>query len=121
MMNLSGEAVRLVQNFYKISANDTAVVYDELDLDISTLRTGEGGTSAGHNGIKSLARHTENAFWRIRIGIGPKEPKEMDTADFVLQKLSKTQQELLPSIKKEVTSLLNDWLAGSSKPDTRKV
>lgn len=121
MMNLSGEAVQLVQNFYKISANDTAVVYDELDLDHGTIRTGQGGTSAGHNGIKSLAKHTENSFWRIRIGIGPKEPEEIDTADFVLQKFSKSQLELLPTIKKEVTSLLSDWLAGSSKPDTRKV
>lgn len=121
MMNLSGVSVQLVQNFYKISPLDIVVVYDELDLELGTLRTGKGGTSAGHNGIKSLAKHVENTFWRIRVGIGPKEPKEMDTADFVLQKFSKSQQEKLPAIKKEVINLLNDWLSGSAKADTRKV
>lgn len=121
MMNLSGEAIQAVQSFYKISDASTAIVYDELDLDYGTVRTGAGGSSAGHNGIKSLISHTENSSWRIRIGIGPKDPKQMDTADYVLQKFSKDQQEKLPKIKKEVINLLNDWLSDQSQPDTRKV
>ena len=120
-MNLSGEAIQLVQNFYKISSADTAVVYDELDLALGTIRTGEGGSSAGHNGIKSVSKHLENKYWRIRAGIGPKAPKEMDTADFVLQKFSQDQQAKLSDIKKEVVNLINDWLSGSQKADTRKV
>ena len=121
MMNLSGEAVQLVQNFYKISDADICVIYDELDLSLGTIRTGQGGSTAGHNGIKSLKQHSEDKFWRIRVGVGPKSPKEMDTADFVLQKFSKFQQEKLPAIKKEVINLLSDWLAGSGSADTRKI
>jgi peptidyl-tRNA hydrolase, PTH1 family len=121
MMNLSGEAVQAVQKFYKIPATSTVVIYDELDLELGTIRSGSSGQSAGHNGIKSLMQHTENNFWRIRVGIGPKSPEQMDTADFVLQHFSKDQLTALKSIKKEALSLLNEWVAGSAKPDTRKV
>jgi PTH1 family peptidyl-tRNA hydrolase len=121
MMNLSGEAIQAVQNFYKIGDEGTCIVYDELDLEFGTIRTGQGGSSAGHNGIKSLMTHTENKGWRIRVGIGPKSPEQMDTADFVLQKFSKVQLETLPKIKKEVINLLNDWLSGQAKADTRKI
>jgi len=121
MMNLSGKAIQAVQNFYKIDDASTCIVYDELDLDLGTIRTGQGGSSAGHNGIKSLINHTENKAWRIRIGIGPKTPEQMDTADFVLQKFKKDQLEKLPKIKKEAINLLSDWLAGSATADTRKV
>ena len=121
MMNLSGEAIQAVQNFYKIGDESTCIVYDELDLDLGTIRTGQGGSSAGHNGIKSLISHTENKGWRVRAGIGPKLPEQMDTADFVLQKFSKDQQAKLLKIKKEAINLLNDWLSGQAKADTRKV
>ncbi len=117
-MNLSGEAIQLVQNFYKISDKNTVIVYDELDLDLGTLRTGRGGQSAGHNGIKSLIKHTHNEFWRIRLGIGPKKPAEIDSADFVLQKFSKTEASKLPAIATEAENLLSDYLASSGDPDT---
>lgn len=120
MMNLSGEAIQAVQNFYKIDDGSTCIVYDELDLEFGSIRTGQGGSSAGHNGIKSLISHTENKAWRIRVGIGPKIPEQMDTADFVLQNFSKEQLEKLPKIKKEALNLLSDWLAGSAMADTRK-
>jgi PTH1 family peptidyl-tRNA hydrolase len=121
MMNLSGEAILAVQNFYKIDDASTCIMYDELDLTLGIIRTGQGGSSAGHNGIKSLINHTENKGWRLRIGIGPKNPEQMDTADFVLQKFTKEQQEKLLKIKKEAMNLLNDWLSGQAKADTRKV
>lgn len=120
-MNLSGEAMRAVQHFYKISSSSTCVLYDELDLDFGTIRTQSKGTSAGHNGINSLLEHTDNSFWRIRLGIGPKNPPQIDTADFVLQKFSKDQIEKLPAIQKEVASLLEEWISGNATPDTRKI
>lgn len=120
-MNDSGQAIALVQNFYKIADSHTCVIYDELALDFGTLRTARGGSDAGHNGIKSLTSHTENNFWRIRIGIGPKSPAQIDTADFVLQAFSKEQVSKLPSIKKEAMSLVHEWLSGSAKPETRKI
>ena len=121
MMNLSGEAVQAVQRFYKISDRNTCVVYDEIDIDFGSVRTGTAGQSAGHNGIKSLILHTENAFWRIRVGIGPKAHAQMDSADHVLQSFSADQNKLLPQLKKEVQNIVGEWLSGSAKPDTRKI
>ena len=120
MMNLSGEAIQAVQRFYKISPKSTCVIYDELDIDFGTVRTQEKGGSAGHNGINSILEHVENTFWRVRVGIGPKTPEQMDTADYVLQKFSKEQLDKLSIIKKEALSLLDEWIGGNAKPDTRK-
>lgn len=121
MMNLSGDAVQAVQKFYKISAKNTCIVYDELDIELGSVRTAGSGGSAGHNGIKSVLEHIENTFWRIRVGIGPKSPEQMETADFVLQKFNSEQLDKLAQIKKEVTGLIEECLSGNAKPDTRKV
>jgi PTH1 family peptidyl-tRNA hydrolase len=120
-MNLSGEAVHAVQHFYKITSKDTCVLHDDLDIEFGTIRTREGGSDAGNNGVKSLKKHIRDEFWRIRLGIGPKEPAEIDTADFVLQKFSKSQLAQLGSIHSEAHSLLNDWLSGAHQPDTRTI
>ncbi len=69
MMNLSGEAVRLVKNFYKIEQNNIVVFHDELDLKIGKIKFKFGGGSAGHNGIKNIDKHIGNEYYRIRMGI----------------------------------------------------
>ncbi|MDO8265828.1 MAG: aminoacyl-tRNA hydrolase [Candidatus Saccharibacteria bacterium] len=112
MMNLSGESVQKIMQFYKISETDTLVVHDELDIDFGTIRTRVGGGSAGHNGIKSLITHAGAEFGRIRVGIGPKEPSKIDSADFVLQDFSDQQHEKLPKILKEVCALIDERTAG---------
>ena len=72
MMNLSGESVRLVKNFYKIRKENIFVFHDELDLDIGKIKFKFGGSSAGHNGIKNIDKHIGNEYYRIRIGINNK-------------------------------------------------
>ena len=121
LMNLSGEALSAVQNFYKIDDVDTLVVYDELDVNFGTIRTRSGGGSAGHNGIKSLLQHTNDDVGRIRIGIGPKEPEQMDTADFVLQDFSKEQQTSLDKVLREVCVLIDERTTGPLTDQTIKV
>ncbi len=121
MMNLSGEATQLTQNFYKIDAKDTLVVYDELDVPFGTLRTRSGGGSAGHNGIKSILQHAGKDFGRIRIGIGPKTHEQMDSADFVLQDFSKEQQDKLEKIYPEVCALIDERTTGPLTDQTVKV
>lgn len=121
LMNLSGEAISAVQNFYKIDDTDTLVVYDELDVPFGTIRTRSGGGSAGHNGIKSLLQHTEGEVSRIRIGIGPKEPEQMDTADFVLQDFSEDQQKNLDKILREACVLIDERTTGPLTEQTIKV
>lgn len=121
MMNKSGEAVQKVQQFYKVYNDDTLVLYDELDISFGTVRTRSGGSSAGHNGIKSLINQLGDDFGRIRIGIGPKEPTQMETADFVLQDFSKEQQGSLEKILREVSALIDERTVGPLSDQTINV
>ncbi len=119
-MNNSGEAVQAVQQFYKIPNKQIVIVYDELDLPYGQIRTREGGSSAGHNGIKSLLQHVEGDIQRIRIGIKNEVPKT-DSAAFVLKKFSKDETKHLPTLLKEVESILVEYVySGQLAPETRK-
>jgi PTH1 family peptidyl-tRNA hydrolase len=119
-MNLSGEAVQAVSHFYKIHPDDTIVIHDELDIDFGLIRTRKGGGAAGHNGIKSVSQHIGEDYGRVRIGIGPKTPEQMDSADFVLQKFSAAEQESMPALSREVIAILTEIIYGNELPnDTR--
>ncbi len=120
-MNESGRAVQKIQQFYKISNQDTLVVYDELDVDFGTIRTRVGGGAAGHNGIKSLIANCGEEFALIRIGIGPKTPSQIDSADFVLQNFSKDQLETLPKILRNACALIDETTAGPLTEQTLKI
>ena len=109
-MNLSGEAVQAVMNFYKISPNNLAVIHDELDVTFGQIRLRSGGGSAGHNGIKSVTQHVGEDYDRIRIGIGPKLPEQIDSADFVLQKFNAEQQSQLVNLQKEMGAILTEFI-----------
>ena len=112
-MNNSGEAVQAIAQFYKVGVENIVVVHDELDVDFGQIRVRSGGSSAGHNGIKSIAQHIHESFGRVRVGIGPKEPEQMDSADFVLQKFSTEQEKELPQMTREVVALLSEYAYGS--------
>ncbi|AVQ27675.1 aminoacyl-tRNA hydrolase [Fusobacterium ulcerans] len=90
-MNLSGNSIAAVINFYKIDAkNDMIVIYDDMDLPVGKLRVKEKGSSGGHNGIKSIISHLGDEFLRIKCGIGKSKD---DTIDFVLGQFDKSEQE----------------------------
>ncbi len=113
-MNLSGEAVQAIFHFYKLSLDQVIVVYDELDVDFGQLRMRVGGSSAGHNGIKSLTQQLGSPeYGRVRVGIGPKTPSRIDSADFVLQKFSAVEQESLPKLTRELNALLSEYAYGA--------
>jgi PTH1 family peptidyl-tRNA hydrolase len=119
-MNSSGEAVRAVLDYYKLTLKNLVVVHDELDVNFGQIRTRIGGSSAGNNGIKSVTQHVSDNYGRIRIGIGPKTPEQMDSADFVLGKFSQEEQKNLPLLKREVQSILIEFIyRGELYPDTR--
>ena len=109
-MNLSGEAVSLVMSFYKLQLAHIAVVHDELDIDFGYIRTRLGGSAAGHNGIKSITDHIGEDYARIRIGIGPKRPAQIDSADFVLQPFNDTEKRQLDNLKQEVTAIISEFV-----------
>ena len=113
-MNNSGEAVQAVAAYYKIPPQDIVVVHDELDIKFGQIRTRQGGASAGHNGIKSITQHLGENTGRIRIGIGPKKPAQMDSSDFVLAKFTEKEQKQLPNLYRETTAILTEYLYGTS-------
>lgn len=96
-MNLSGESVVAVANYYKILPEDIIVIYDDINLDVGRLRIREKGSAGGHNGIKNIIAHLgTDAFPRIRVGVGMKPPK-MDLADYVLSRFTKEEQMMVKS------------------------
>jgi peptidyl-tRNA hydrolase, PTH1 family len=92
-MNNSGQAVRLIADFYKISAEDVWIVHDEIDLPLGTLKIRFGGASAGHRGVECVMNDLgTDKFWRFRMGIGEKkelnDSRKKDVDDFVLGNFS---------------------------------
>ena len=105
-MNSSGQAVRALMDYYKLSPESITIIYDEIDLPFGEIRVKVGGGGRDHNGIKSVITHIGEEFKRIRIGVGPKTPVEMDLADFVLQDFSKSEAKKLPEIIKAAIKAL---------------
>jgi len=95
-MNLSGEAVRAVMDYYKIGVEDIIIIYDDIALDAGKIRLRASGSDGGHNGIKSIIKHIgTDKFNRIKVGIGPQiGPSE----HYVLQNFSKEQMEILKEV-----------------------
>ena len=102
-MNLRGESVREVMDFYKIDPEeDMIIMYDDISLDPGNIRIRKKGSAGGHNGIKSIIAHAgTQTFMRIKIGVGEK-PSGWDLADYVLGHFSKEDQvklnEAMPDI-----------------------
>jgi PTH1 family peptidyl-tRNA hydrolase len=115
-MNLSGEAVQAVSRFYKIEVSQMIVVHDELDIDFGQIRTRVGGSDAGHNGVKSLIQHLGPDFGRVRVGVGPKTPEQMDSADFVLGKFSADEQAQMKNLLQESTAILTEFIHSQTLP-----
>jgi len=113
-MNLSGNAVRSLVNFYKILPGNLIVIHDDLDLPALFMRLRPGGGAGGQKGVASIIQNlgTQN-FNRIRIGIG-RPPGRMDAADYVLQNFSKQEEKeiplLLDKITEAVISIMNDGI-----------
>ena len=105
LMNLSGDSVIKIIQFYKIAANDLLVIHDEIDLPFATIKQTQSRNSAGHNGIKSVNSYIKDIYNRIRIGVGRPANKDYDISDYVLSKFSETE---LPTIKNDIAAQCND-------------
>lgn len=93
-MNLSGESIRSLVDYYKVDEEtELLVVYDDISLDVGQLRIRAKGSAGGHNGIKNIIAHLgTQVFPRIKVGVGEK-PKGYDLADYVLGHFSKAEKE----------------------------
>lgn len=107
-MNLSGQSVSAVKNFYKIDR--VIVIHDDLDLKLGRLRFKNGGSSGGHNGIKSIDECIGVDYDRVRVGIG--SDLKRDTINFVLGEFSQDEISCLEKIilitKKAVLEFINE-------------
>lgn len=95
-MNLSGESVRELVDYYKVDEEtELLVIYDDISLDVGQLRIRKKGSAGGHNGIKNIIQHLgTDAFLRIKMGVGEK-PKGYDLADYVLGHFSKEERAIM--------------------------
>ena len=110
-MNLSGESVIKVLNYFKIDVEDMLVIADDLDSTFGRVRLRAKGSSGGHNGHKNIAlhTHTEN-YKRIKIGIGRDE--HINTVDWVLKKFTKDEISFLAPVLDKVAHAIDDFVRG---------
>ena len=95
-MNLSGEAIKPLMDFYKLTIEDILVIYDDISLNVGRLRIRDKGSAGGHNGIKSIiANLGTDVFPRIKVGVG--QPKG-DLVKHVLGKFKKEEREVLDKV-----------------------
>lgn len=97
-MNRSGESVSSVIRYYDLDNNHIIVVHDDVDLERGRLKIKQGGGDGGHKGIRSILDHLidhpgDDAFIRIRLGVGRPENPRVDIADFVLSPFASTEAE----------------------------
>lgn len=120
-MNLSGDSVRAVCDYYK--PDKIIVIHDDLDLPFGTLRYKIGGGNGGHNGLKSIDACIGKDYYRVRIGIG-KPKNKGDVANFVLSDFPKADKENLEKIinisAKATKELVNEELSIISSKYTQK-
>lgn len=116
-MNDSGIAVMKLQNYFGINDEDILIVYDDVDVDFGTIRMRNGGSSGGHNGIKSIEKVIGDGFSRVRIGVKNDHLKYQETSDFVLSNFTRAELiELRPILETACEQIRN--FINSSFEDT---
>jgi peptidyl-tRNA hydrolase, PTH1 family len=112
-MNLSGESIRAIMDFYDIDTEDLVVIYDDLDIPVGKLRLRQKGSAGGHNGIKSTIAHIgTQEFNRIRIGVD-RPQNGMSVSNYVLSRFTSEEQPIIDEVIKKSASACESWL---SKP-----
>lgn len=125
-MNLSGESVRGLVDFYKVDeTSEILVIYDDVSLDVGQLRIRKKGSAGGHNGIKSIIQHLgTQEFLRIKVGVGEK-PKGYDLGDYVLGHFNKTEKEQMAQgyqrVDKAIQYILGDEINKAMNEFNKKI
>lgn len=114
-MNLSGESIRALADYYKIDAREQLIVIsDDISLPPGQIRIRERGSAGGHNGLKNIIQRLGSEdFQRIRIGVGEK-PKGYDLADYVLGHFSKEERSLMEEAVEKAVKAAELMLAGDT-------
>lgn len=107
-MNLSGESIGALSEYYKIPPGNVIVIYDDISLDTARIRIRQTGSAGGHNGMKSIITSLDTEkFPRIRIGIGKNTG---DLSDYVLGNFSKSEVSELIEVAKKMPDIVEDIL-----------
>ena len=94
-MNLSGESVRSLADYYKVECEDIIVAYDDVSMEVGQLRVRAKGSAGGHNGIKNIIAHLgTDEFPRVKVGVGAK-PEGGDLVRHVLGRFSKGDEKII--------------------------
>ena len=112
-MNLSGESVRELVNYYKVDPeSELIVVYDDISLAPGQIRIRKKGSAGGHNGIKNIiANLGTDHFMRVKVGVGEK-PKNWDLADYVLSPFTKDERPLVNLAIEHAAKAIEQMLNG---------
>jgi PTH1 family peptidyl-tRNA hydrolase len=109
--NETGQAARLITDFYKSNpADDFLVIHDDLALPFGVIRTRKDGRDAGNNGVKSLNAHLGQNYNRIRVGIFNDKRHHMHDADFVLGSLSLQEKNALQALYEHTEKFIDDFI-----------
>ena len=107
-MNLSGNCIAPLANFYKIEPEHIIVFSDDINLDVGRMRIRPSGSAGGHNGLKSIISSLgSDKFGRVRVGVGMK-PDNMDLAVHVLAKFNQTDEKIMNEVYDEAASAALD-------------
>ena len=110
-MNLSGECVGQIADFFKIEPENLIVICDDINLDTGRLRIRAKGSAGGHNGLKNIIAHLgTEAFPRIRVGVGEKT-EGWDLADYVLARFSKDDEPVMREAIKNAVGAVETWIS----------
>lgn len=111
--NLVGESYQKLIDFYKINPEDTLVIHDDLALPFGTIRTRQGGSGGGNNGIKSINQFGGELSARLRIGVANELLQKIGDTDFVLGKFSKEEnQKLDKDIVPKAIEIIENFVFG---------
>ena len=115
-MNLSGESIRGLVDYYKIDVEqELLIIYDDISLAPGQIRIRKKGSAGGHNGIKNIiANLGTDIFMRIKVGVGEK-PKKYDLADYVLGHFSKEERELMEEGYKRAVKAVEMMVTGETE------
>ena len=115
-MNLSGEAVVEIKNFYKVEDKDIIIIYDDIDIEFGEIKYKESSSSGSHNGMKNILQLLKtNKIARIKIGIGGIKKDYENITDFVLNKFTKEEKSKLPNIFDKTNNKLKEFLLNKTK------
>ena len=120
-MNLSGESIRDIAEFYKIDPENVIIICDDISLPLGKIRIRPKGTDGGHNGLKSIIYQLcSDQFTRIRVGVGAPTHKDYNLADYVLGKFSPDEIKVLTPILKSMEEIVSCIIRNSCQDAMNK-